>query len=140
MLIFSLFFWKHFLIKNFRRKKGNTTNVKNKTIESKNKKTNIEFWFLVSQKTKNQKTQKKTDPTGQTQNQKPKKQKNQTQQGKPKTKIWVLVFGFLKNQKPKNQKNLIFWVFWFLVFGLVPGVCIFLLVGFWFFAGGWPHI
>ena len=42
------FFWKHFLIKHFRRKKGNTTNVKNKTIESKNKKqkSSFGFWFL----------------------------------------------------------------------------------------------
>ena len=75
---------------------------------------------------KNQKP-KKTDPTGQT----------KTKRGM----CFFGAFGFLKNQKPKPKFwFLVFLVgsdfFVFLVFGLVPGVCIVLLVGFWFFAGG----
>ena len=135
----SFGFW--FLRKPKTKKKQKT----DPTGQTQNQKTKFRFWFLVFQKTKNQKNKK-----------------NQTQEGKPKTKIlvfqktknptknmpllvlvWPVGSVFLFFKKPKNQilvwflvLGLIFLFFWLLVFGLVPGVCIFLLVGFWFFAGG----
>ena len=110
--------------------------------------TNLARQSAGKPKTKKPKT---TDPTGQTQNQKPKfwfwflvfqKTKNQKKHAPFGFGLacWVCFFVFQKN---KNQilvwflvLGLIFLFFWLLVFGLVPGVCIFLLVGFWFFAGG----
>ena len=126
------FFGKHFLIKNFRRKKGNTTNVKNKTIESKNKKqkSSFGFWFLRKPKTKKDPKKNRPnrpDPKPKTKNQnfgfgfwffrkpKTKKQKNQTQQGKPKTKIWVLVTK--KPKKNQTQQGKPKTKIWVLVFG-----------------------
>ena len=114
MLIFSLFFWKHFLIKNFRRKKGNTTNVKNKTIESKNKKqtSSFGFWFLRKPKTKKPKKNRPNRPDP-----KPKTKKTKKSDPTRKTKNQNLGFGFWFFEKPKTKKPKKSDFLGFLVFG-----------------------
>ena len=127
----------------FRKPKTKKTKKSDPTRKTKNQNLGFGFWFFRKPKTK--KT-KKIRPKKE--NQKPKfwffqKTKNPTKNMPLLVLVWPVGSVFFVFQKTKNQilvwflvLGLIFLFFWLLVFGLVPGVCIFLLVGFWFFAGG----
>ena len=132
-------------------KKPKTTDP---TGQTQNQKPKFWFWFLVFQKTKNQKKQKKSDPTIKINNQNlgfgfwffrkpkaPKKHMPLLVLVWPVGSVFFCFFVFSFSKKPKTKTQILVFGFgfdfcWFLFFGLVPGVCIFLLVGFWFFAGG----